>query len=303
MRSELEVFDLILTVALDDDRIRAVILNGSRANQNAAPDIFQDFDIIYLVTELAPFFNNTKWIERFGDLMILQMPDLMEDPPDASKISFTYLMQFTDGNRIDLCFFPLNRLEEMEADSLSLVLLDKDGILPVKPTPNESSYLPRPPTEKQFADCCNEFWWVCPYVAKGLWRSEIIYAKGMLDQVLREQLMKMTIWYMGVKTHFSKNPGKFGKYIQQYLEPDVWEMLLKTYPNAGYAQIWESLFTMGDLYRILAKRVGDHFGFEYPSGDDERVSAHLRHVKSLPKDAQEMYPWLHRQSKFSNLDR
>jgi aminoglycoside 6-adenylyltransferase len=290
MRSEFEVFDLILTVASDDDRIRAVILNGSRANPNAAPDIFQDFDIIYLVTELAPFYNNTKWIKRFGELMILQMPDLMEDPPDASKISFTYLMQFTDGNRIDLCIFPLDRLEEMEANNLSLVLLDKDGVLPAKPTSDESSFLPRPPTAKQFADCCNEFWWVCPYVAKGLWRREITYAMGMFEQVLRVQLMKMTIWYMGVKTNFSKNPGKFGKYLQQYLEPDVWEMLLKTYPDASYAHSWESLITMGDLFRILANRVGDHFGFEYPFSDDEQVSAYLRHVQTLPQNAQTIYP-------------
>jgi aminoglycoside 6-adenylyltransferase len=289
MRSELEMYDLILTVASADDRIRAVILNGSRANPNAAPDIFQDFDIIYLVTELAPFFNNTKWIERFGELMILQMPDLMEDPPGLSKINFTYLMQFTDGNRIDLGIFPLDRLEEMEADSLSLVLLDKDGILQTLPPPTESDYLPKAPTSEEYKHCCNEFWWVSPYVAKGLWRGEIIYAKEMLDQVLREQLMKMTTWYVGAKTRFSKNPGKCGKYLKQYLEPELWDMLLSTYSDGGYAKTWQALFTMSDLFRIMAIQVGEHFMFEYPFNDDERVSAHLRHVKSLPRDAQEMY--------------
>jgi aminoglycoside 6-adenylyltransferase len=290
MRSEFEMFDLILTVASDDDRIRAVILNGSRANPNATPDIFQDFDIIFLVTELAPFINNTKWIERFGELMILQMPDLMGDPPGASKISFTYLMQFTDGNRVDLCILPLDRLEEMEADSLSLVLLDKDGILPAKPTSDESSYLPRPPTAKQFADCCNEFWWVCPYVAKGLWRREITYAMGMLEQVLRVELMKMATWHIGVQTGFTKNPGKFGKYFGQYLEPVEWEMLLKTYPSADYVQAWKSLFSMGDLFRLMALHVGGYCGYEYPHGDDERASAYLRHIQALPQNAQSIYP-------------
>jgi aminoglycoside 6-adenylyltransferase len=58
MRSKDEMYELILNTARDDDRIRAVILNGSRANPNAPRDIFQDFDIIYLVTELAPFTNN-----------------------------------------------------------------------------------------------------------------------------------------------------------------------------------------------------------------------------------------------------
>ena len=47
MRSECDMLDLILSTAHEDDRIRTVILNGSRANPNALPDRFQDFDIIY----------------------------------------------------------------------------------------------------------------------------------------------------------------------------------------------------------------------------------------------------------------
>ena len=33
--------------------IRAVILNGSRANPNRKPDLFNDFDIVYLVRDLT----------------------------------------------------------------------------------------------------------------------------------------------------------------------------------------------------------------------------------------------------------
>ena len=40
MRSEQEMFDLILQTAREDDRIRAVIMNGSRANPSAPRDIF-----------------------------------------------------------------------------------------------------------------------------------------------------------------------------------------------------------------------------------------------------------------------
>ncbi len=47
------MFDLILDTARADERIRAVILNGSRANPNAPRDPFQDFDIVYLVTDSA----------------------------------------------------------------------------------------------------------------------------------------------------------------------------------------------------------------------------------------------------------
>ncbi len=51
MRTEREMYDLILGTAQADERIRAVYMNGSRTNANAPRDIFQDYDIVYAVTE------------------------------------------------------------------------------------------------------------------------------------------------------------------------------------------------------------------------------------------------------------
>ena len=102
MRSEQQMYDLILDTARADERIRAVILNGSRANPNAPRDPFQDFDIVYLVTEVQPFVRNLEWIKRFGEMMILQLPDDMGDPLPEDRQGYAYLMQFADGNRIDL---------------------------------------------------------------------------------------------------------------------------------------------------------------------------------------------------------
>ena len=264
-------------------------MNGSRTNPNARRYVFQDFDIVYIVTDVGPFRNSRDWISRFGELMILQTPDAMENPAPRDDGQFAYLMQFTDGNRIDLTLFPIAKLRQFGRESLSILLLDKDGIIEPLPPASETDFLPTPPTAKAFSDCCNEFWWVCPYVAKGLWRGEIIYAKHMLDHVLREQLMKMLTWYMGVKTQFLQSPGKLGKHLKQYIEPELWAMLEKTYADASYETTWDSLYTMGELFRMTAIEVGQHFGFDYPRDDDEKVSAHLKHVRSLPKDATEMY--------------
>ena len=289
MRSEQEMLDLILDTARKDERIRAVMMNGSRANPNAPRDFFQDFDIVYYVTEVDSFKQEPDWIECFGEMMILQLPDDMTDPPPENLVSYAYLMQFADGNRIDLTLFPIDKMTADEEDSETIILLDKDGIFPPFPPPSDSDYLPKPPTAKAFADCCNEFWWVSPYVAKGLWREELTYAKHLFDDAVREQLMKMLTWYVGVKTGFSQSTGKQGKYLKNFLEPELWALLEQTYADAGYEHTWEALLVMGDLFRKTATQVADHFGFEYPHGDDRRVSAHLRHVRSLPKDAAEMY--------------
>jgi aminoglycoside 6-adenylyltransferase len=289
MRSEQAMLALIVETAQRDERVRAVVMNGSRANPHARRDIFQDFDIAYLVTNVDSFRADQHWIDRFGELMILQMPEAMGDPPPMKDGRFAYLMQFTDGNRIDLTLLPIAKLHEFKRDSLSLLLLDKDGIVEPFPAPSESDYLPKPPTAKAFFDCCNEFWWVCPYVAKGLWREEIVYAKYMLDRIVRAQLMQLLTWHVGVQTQFLRNPGNHGKYFKQYLEPQLWALLEQTYADASHEHTWAALYMMCDLFRVAANQVAAHFGFAYPRRADEKVSAHLRHVQLLPRDAKEMY--------------
>ncbi len=288
MRSEQEMFDLILNTARKDERIRAVIMNGSRANPNAPRDIFQDFDIVFVVTAVTPFRHNPNWIDQFGKMMILQTPDEMDEPPAGDEDRFAYLMQFADGNRIDLTLFPIAKLNQLGKDSLSVLLLDKDGIINPFPPANESDYLPKPPTAKEYAHCCNEFWWICTYIAKGLWREELTYAKSF-EEVAREQLLKMLTWHIGIKTQFAQNPGKMGKYFKQYLTPNQWQMLQKSYADANPDTCWDALLTMGVLFRETAVSVATHFNFNYPHDDDKKVTAHLHHVRSLPKDAQEIY--------------
>lgn len=289
MRSEREMIDLIMGTARADERIRAVILNGSRANPNVKRDIFQDYDIVYVVTEMAPYVHNLTWIQRFGELMVMQLPDEMGADRDRPPVSYAYLMQFMDGNRIDLTIYPLPHLATMARDSLSVLLLDKDGVIAPFPPPHEGDYLPQPPTALQFFDRCNEFWWVSPYVAKALWRDEILYAKQLLDGTLREQLMACLTWYVGMQTEFAVSTGKAGKHFRRYLAPAQWELLLRSYSDADYARTWEALLAMGELFRIMGVAIAAVYGYEYPHGDDARVTAYLHHIRGLDKAAQQIY--------------
>jgi aminoglycoside 6-adenylyltransferase len=288
MRTEREMLDLILATARADERIRAVILNGSRVNPEVERDPFQDFDVVYLVTDVASFRRDPGWIDRFGERMILQTPDEMGESPRPDG-AYAYLMQLADGNRIDLTLYPIDHRNAMAPDSLSVLLLDKDGRVPPFPPPNPSSYAPRPPTAKQYADCCNEFWWCAPYVAKGLWRRQLPYARYMLDTVLRDQTRKMLEWYIGTRNGFTSGAGYLGKYLEKRLEPELWAAWLKTYADPGTDASWDALQTMGGLFRTVAQRVAANFGFAYPQDEDERVSAHLHHVRRLPADAGEIY--------------
>lgn len=289
MRSEKEMFGLILDMAENDERVRAVVLSGSRANLQAERDPFQDYDLLFVVTDVDAFVRDRGWIEHFGEIMIMQTPEENDEPPPFNDGRYIYLMQFADGNRIDLHFFPVTKIKELPRESMSKLLLDKDSLFEPFPPPDETDYLPAPPGEKQFTSCCNQFWWVNTYVAKGLWRDELPYVKKLLDGVVRDELMKMLTWHIGIKTGFTISPGQFGRHLEKYLEPELWSSYVQTYAGADPEDIWRALFTMGDLFRRTAREVAEHFGYGYPEGDDQRVTAHLKHIKTLPKNAREMY--------------
>ena len=287
MRTEQEMFDLILNFARNDESIRAVILNGSRANPNAPKDIFQDFDIACLVKDINPYMRNANIPPYFGEILILQEPENMGEPSPEDAGSYAYLMQLMDGNRIDLSFHAPEKWKSVTGDSQSIVLLDKDKVISELPPASDVDYWARKPTNKQFQDCCNEFWWMNPYVAKGLWRGELTYAKWMME-VVQEQLMDMLTWYFGVKTDFKRAPGKQGKYIRAYVEPDIWAELERTYSDANIENNWEALFTADNLFRRVAKVVAEQFGFPYLQQADDNVSRFIRRIKNLPRDAKEI---------------
>ncbi|MHB0988557.1 MAG: aminoglycoside 6-adenylyltransferase [Bellilinea sp.] len=286
MRTEAEILGLILEFARNQDGIRAAVMNGSRVNPNAKKDPFQDYDIACYVLDVKPFRGDLRIPQFFGELMILQTPEDMGDTGPEVEGWYSYLMQFMDGNRIDLSFHSLDEIRHIHEDSLSVVLLDKDDLIGVLPPPSDRSYLPVKPTAKAFADCCNEFWWLNPYAAKGLWRGELTYVHTMLDTFLRDQLMKMLSWYFGSQTGFQKSPGKFGKYLKTGLDDDLWQQLEQTYADANPENTWQALYAMGRLFRRAAQPVAETFGFAYPEQEDERVSAFIRRIHDLPQDTE-----------------
>jgi aminoglycoside 6-adenylyltransferase len=221
MRTEREMMGIILGVAEADAGIRAVYLNGSRANPNAPKDKYRDYDVVYVVTETAPFVNDRAWLAPFGRPLIVQEPDLnglragIADAAFESDLHYAYLMLFDDGNRVDLAVETIAlALRGIKDDKMTVVLLDKDGILPPLPPPTDEEYRAKRPEEAAFQAACNEFWWCLNNVAKGIARDELTYAMDMYNRHVRDMLNKVREWHIGAENDFGVAAGKMGKYLK-----------------------------------------------------------------------------------------
>lgn len=66
MRTEKEIYDLVLNFAFQDERIRIVTLEGSRTNVNIPKDNLQDYDITFFVIDMQrTLYWNILWQQFF----------------------------------------------------------------------------------------------------------------------------------------------------------------------------------------------------------------------------------------------
>jgi aminoglycoside 6-adenylyltransferase len=290
MRTEQEMFDLIINVAEKDERIRAVFMNGSRTNPNAKKDIFQDYDIEYVVKETKSFREDKSWIDHFGERLYMQYPEGNSFFKGDVENCYAWLIQFTDGNRLDLTVCTLTQaLKDIREDKLCKILIDKDKYLPNVLEATDKEYWVKKPTECQFIDACNQFWWCLNSVAKGLWREEVPYVMDMLNHAVRPWLILLLGWKIGFATNFKVSIGKSGKYMYRWLTGDEWNTFLKTYPAGVVKDIWEAVFIMCDLFNDIAKEVSFIINVKYNEVEANNSLKFLKDICVLPKDAEKIY--------------
>lgn len=284
MRTEQEMFELIIGTANADERVRAVYMNGSRTNPNVKKDKYRDYDIVFVVKETKSFLENRKWISVFGEIAIVQEPDSNDLgwglEHDVSR-SYAWLILFQDGNRIDLTILSEDYAwENYLSDTLCIKLLDKDDFLPERSESSDSGYFVKAPTKPRYDGCCNEFWWCLNNVAKGIVRDQMPYAQRMYMQIVHVELDKMLEWYIAMQYDFKVSTGMWGKYFKKYLSQGIYEQYEKTYSDSNYENFWTAIMNACDLFHDIAKQVAAHFEFVYNEKDEDGMRQYLLNMRN-----------------------
>ncbi|SJZ45001.1 aminoglycoside 6-adenylyltransferase [Anaerorhabdus furcosa] len=282
MLNEKKMMDLILTLASLRDDVRLVYMNGSRVNPMIKKDKYQDYDLVFGVTTTEYFLQHQDWIKLFGEVCMIQEPDYIDcktglkENADFSK-SYTWLILYKDGNRIDLHIELVSESKKnIHNSSLTKILLDKDHCLDSIPPSSDIDYHIHKPSQELFDACSNEFWWCLNNVAKGLARNEIPYALSMFHVYVREVFHQMIDWHIGCQTNFSISSGKMGKFYKNFLSPSDYKKYLATYSDASIENIWTAVFTCCSLFSDYALQVSNQLNFRYNLNDENNMLEYLR---------------------------
>lgn len=281
MRTEQEMLELILNKARNDDRIRGVLLSGSRVTETATHDKYSDFDIIYIVDGIQSFTKDKEWYKIFGEILIMQLPeDWYAYPYDyEGNENYAYLMQFTDGNRIDLTLVDKKNLCKLDKEEPRKVLLNKDNSPELYDITTEEAYHIKRPGELEYFNCCNEFWWLTLYVAKGLCRDEFYYVRTILDQYMMPMLVKQLNWRIGINHDFQISIGHYSKYLRRFLSEEEMRRFRRVHGGELSDEIWTSLERMMEYFEELALSVGENFNYNYDIEETARIRQYIQKMK------------------------
>lgn len=261
MRTETEMMNLILQIA-ESLKVDAVALSGSRTNDHAPKDEFQDYDVVYLVDSLENLISDLSWLDQFGKRIIEQEVGLGQRR--------LYLMLFEDGNRIDLTLCSKVHIKEwIESEANFIVLEDPKGLfVPHSPTPQR--YWTSPASETDFEKTCNEFWWVSAYVVKGICRKQVIYATDHLYGICQQELLKILAWQVA-SDKGTVDIGKNYKYLFNYLPAEKEKQFSNLFDFASLDKIIQSLFATMKFFHQEAQSLAQKMGFDYDKEVTEKM--------------------------------
>ncbi|WP_414052615.1 aminoglycoside 6-adenylyltransferase [Macrococcus animalis] len=286
MRTEQQMFELIFEIAKQDDRIEAVLLNGSRANPNSVKDQFQDYDIIFATRHINDFVEDKEWHKQFGEILIMQEPDF-EEAKKQYKV-YGYLMQFQDMTRIDLRLMQPDSILEYIDDAYSKVLLDKTESYQSFNFNKEEMYVTKVATQYEFEKIVNEIYWVSTYVIKGVARKDFMYAEYMLANPVKNAFIELIKQYILSKKDLEEY--NFAKVNQHILEhEEIKDSLIKISCNDSLESIEENIKLIVEQTNELATKIALKQDIKYNKAEYDAVKFYMVKILKTKDDSHVQY--------------
>jgi len=278
MRSPEQMYEQILAFAKNDDRVRCVYLNSTRVDESYC-DKYSDFDLVFIVRDIGSFINNDRWLDVFGQILVMQKTsDELDTPYDYEGFdNFIYLMQYYDGNRIDLTLVDMRNIEYAinHTNEPRKVLLDKDGFN-LSDIAYKGFYRIDKPVERAFDEAVNEFWWMAVVSAKGLCRNDITYVKAMMEHYQFRPFCRMLDWLTGIRTDFQAEGEKYSKNCKHYLKIKEYKQLCDSFGGGCMDDIWNSLFRRSYFFKQTSHEVASYFSYSVKEQEDDILALLLK---------------------------
>lgn len=256
------------------DDCRSIILFGSMAREIHRGDKYSDRDILVYSRD-ADSHRYIEWMRQYAPLwMVIKEPNTL------------WLIVYHAGNSVHISIDPLEDLQEIVAkQELSFdmkdaykVLLDKDE-LAVK-LPPVSSPVYEPPTEAEFKECVQNFFYGTTLIAKQLKRNNLWKAQWG-NSIERNFLLTMLEWH--TQAFADVKTWNRGDFMQEWVSAETWQALHEIVGRFDAEDSWRALFSSIDLFRKLARETADKLDYSLPDKLIDEIILYLEALHSGKK--------------------
>ena len=273
----------ILDWANNEEGIRIVLMVGSRAIPGKSDDL-SDYDFSIFGTYDA-FRVNDDWLKR------IQPPCICihaEFPWDSIQIP-TRLVIFENGIKVDFAFHPLYLIERMIVSQQLFpdyhagykVVLDKENIAHQLPKASLKAFLIRLPSQTEFMNAVNEFWFEAYHVAKYLHRKDLWVTK-FRDEAMKTWLLKMLEWNAAAFSQLPLSSGPNGKNLRAWVQKKYYGKLGNCFSGWSASSGRKALFETIGLFKEVATETALQLQYPYDTKPGDRISAIISKFLSAP---------------------
>ena len=257
--NEQDVLSKLERWGTQNDNVRAMILTSSRVSKSSKPDKLSDYDVELIVKDLH-LFNSDDWLDYFGQTLV-KWP-LMPRNAGFAPGSLTRLVVFKDFPRVDFQIIDNQHFDSTDYNNGYKIIIDKDNIESKIVHPTLKKYIVTKPTEREFYETVDGFYWDLPYIAKSLRRGETAFARYMLLSAIRyESFERMLSWYVGLSNNWSINYGVHGRNLEKLMDIDFENEINSISATSEKKEIWQATLSMVDIFDRMSQEVGTQLGY------------------------------------------
>jgi aminoglycoside 6-adenylyltransferase len=242
--------DEVAAWAGEQPDVRGVVLLGSQARSDSPADRASDVDLSLFVDVPDRYLRDDGWLRRFGEpLLSLREPTAVGGFEERRVL-------YRDGLEADFAVLPAAAAEAMPPEAGAVIARGFQVLYGDAIEISEAALAePSPPTQEQFDQLSNDFWYHLLWAAKKLWRGELLVAKQACDCFLTWRLVDLARWRaQGQDTWHGL------RFFERWAGDDLVEALGQTFAAYEKQDLGRALRATGELFGKVEDDVAARFG-------------------------------------------
>lgn len=250
--------------------IRAGMVLGSYARIDRPADCFSDLDLLVVATDPEPYLSATAWLSNFGHVRLTFV-----EPTAVGNFRERRAL-FEGARDIDFSIVSTEAVQQMIrhgmpgeiADVLRRgmkILFDKDGLSKhLGEKAKTSAKTPKLPTEFEWNETTQDFFYHLIWAAKKARRGELWVAKSCCDGHLRRLMLRLIEWHTRATKGVDYDTWHRGRFLEEWADSELLRALPETFAPYDLAVLPRALRANLNLYQRLGRELATSLGYSFP---------------------------------------